>query len=222
MEKEKGMTYLLIALAVGVLAYSAASFFVQPDASGFRQQTATNQLASQSSGSETYQQMMARMHPGQQIQQAASNTHPNSPVVSINYVGYFENGTVFDTNLQDIAVKANISHKSYAPLRFALGAGQVVRGLDAGVQAMSVGETRTLKITPDIGFGERLSQLVYQVPIAKLEAMNITPVVGMHLYTQNGLAGTVLNFTGNNATVDFNNPLAGMTFYMNVTLLSKN
>ena len=228
MEKTGIAAYITIAVAIGVLAYSAASFFMQPQAPEFAQQTATNQqLTGGSPGGETNAQMMARMHPDQQPQAQAAADTPPKPVVSVNFVVYLENGTVFDTNIADIAAKYNLTpRQSYAPLDFTLGSGQVIKGLDSGVRAMSVGETRTLKITPDTGFGQYDPQLMIQVPIAQLEAMNFTPVVGMRLYAQSGLTGTVLNLTGNNAstdnaTIDFNNPLAGKTFYFNATLLSR-
>ncbi len=229
MKKNEFATYFLVVIAVGVLAYSAVAFFVQPQVSGFGQQpTSALRVVTESSGGETYEQMMARMHPGQSSQnQAGANAQPSGPVASVDYVGYLENGTIFDTSIKDVALKANLTQRqSYSPLTFTLGSGQVVNGLDAGVQAMVVGETKTLKITPDIGFGEYNPQLVTQISIAKLEAMNVTPTVGMRLYTPTGLAGIVLNLTGNNATIDnatidFNSFLAGKTFYLNVTLLSK-
>ncbi len=228
MEKAGIAMYAAIVIAIGVLVYSAASFFMQPQAPGFSQQMAANpQLTGGSPGGETNAEMNARMHPDQQPGGQAAENAPPKPVVSVNFVVYLENGTVIDTNIADVAARENLTpRQSYAPLNFTLDSGQVIKGVDLGVQTMSVGETKTLKITPDVGFGPYDPQLVIQVPMAELEAMNVSAVVGTRLYTQSGLIGTVLNLTGDNATIDnatidFNNALAGKTFYFNATLLSR-
>ena len=41
------------------------------------------------------------------------------------------------------------------PLRFQLGAGQVIAGWDQGMQGMKVGGRRTITIPPHLGYGDR-------------------------------------------------------------------
>jgi FKBP-type peptidyl-prolyl cis-trans isomerase len=67
-------------------------------------------------------------------------------VVSMNYTGRLENGTVFDSN-----VDPKFNHVQ--PFEFTLGAGQVISGWDKGIVGMKVGEKKTLTIPPEDGYG---------------------------------------------------------------------
>ena len=65
--------------------------------------------------------------------------------VSVHYVGVsWSTGRQFDA-----------SWDRMEPLRFGLGAGQVIQGWDQGVAGMKVGGRRTLHIPPDLGYGAR-------------------------------------------------------------------
>jgi FKBP-type peptidyl-prolyl cis-trans isomerase len=81
--------------------------------------------------------------------------------VSILYVGSLaSNGNVFDKNQ---------NHSK--PLQFRLGTGQVIRGLDIGLEGMKVGGERHITIPPELGYGNKSmgdkipknSTLVFQV-----------------------------------------------------------
>lgn len=67
-------------------------------------------------------------------------------VVSMNYTGRLENGTVFDSNVDP-------KFKHVEPFVFNLGAGQVIAGWDKGIVGMKVGEKKTLTIAPADGYG---------------------------------------------------------------------
>ncbi|MGL5824268.1 MAG: FKBP-type peptidyl-prolyl cis-trans isomerase [Nocardioides sp.] len=65
--------------------------------------------------------------------------------VEVHYVGVAHStGEEFDA-----------SYDRGAPLRFQLGAGQVIVGWDQGVAGMKVGGRRQLVIPPHLGYGDR-------------------------------------------------------------------
>ena len=61
------------------------------------------------------------------------------------------------------------------PFQFMLDAGQVIKGWDLGVACMLVGETRELKIAPELGYGARgkppvppNATLLFEIELVKL------------------------------------------------------
>ena len=64
--------------------------------------------------------------------------------VTVHYTGWLTSGEKFDS-----------SKDRGDPFVFKLGAGQVIRGWDEGVQGMKVGGKRKLTIPPALGYGAR-------------------------------------------------------------------
>ena len=62
--------------------------------------------------------------------------------ITVNYVGKFTNGQVFDSSIS-----------RGTPFTFTLGAGQVIVGWDKGVVGMKVGGKRILVVPPELGYG---------------------------------------------------------------------
>ncbi len=71
-------------------------------------------------------------------------------LVWVHYTGKLEDGTVFDSS-----VNPPQPGRPAQPIRFELGAGQVIRGWDEGIAGMVIGEKRQLIIPPALGYGEQ-------------------------------------------------------------------
>jgi len=75
--------------------------------------------------------------------------------VEVHYVGTFEDGTEFDN-----------SHTRGATLDFEVGAGRMIKGFDQAVVGMTEGQTKTVSLTPDNAYGERVQEAIQTVPMA--------------------------------------------------------
>jgi FKBP-type peptidyl-prolyl cis-trans isomerase 2 len=81
--------------------------------------------------------------------------------VEVDYIGTFDDGTVFDTSVLEVAKNNALYPKSlsyeektsYTPLSFTVGEGQMIAGFDSGVIGMATNETRVLTIPPEEGYG---------------------------------------------------------------------
>ncbi len=75
--------------------------------------------------------------------------------VLVDYVGTFQDGEVFDTSYGSVAREAGIydERRTYSPLGFTLGSGQMIEGFDEAVTGMEEGENKTVTIPPEKAYG---------------------------------------------------------------------
>jgi FKBP-type peptidyl-prolyl cis-trans isomerase FkpA len=80
----------------------------------------------------------------EEIKVGSGATAKAGNLVSVHYTGWLTDGTKFDS-----------SKDRNEPFEFNLGAGQVIKGWDEGVQGMQVGGVRKLTIPAALGYGAR-------------------------------------------------------------------
>ncbi|MDD3041614.1 MAG: peptidylprolyl isomerase [Methanosarcinaceae archaeon] len=150
-----------------------------------------------------------------------SKTVETGDYILVDYAAKFEDGTVFDTSLKELAKEAGIYEegKNYGPLFFRVKGRQVITGLDEGVAGMKVGEEKTLMIPPENAYGAYKDYLVQKIPLARLE-LETPPEPGEKITTPGGKEVRVLASDEKSATLDFNNELAGKALVMEVKLVS--
>ena len=172
--------------------------------------------------------------------------------VSVDYVGRYTNGTVFDTSNATIAQASGIYNpaRPYTPFSFVVGSNATIKGFDQAVVGMKLNETKTnVTITPENGYGGYNASAFQTVPVSTLTAnnTNFSLYVGEVItfndqYVYIAAAGPANNtakvlypsnftrmpysisYNANNdtATLDYNHPLAGQTLVFDITLRAIN
>jgi FKBP-type peptidyl-prolyl cis-trans isomerase 2 len=145
--------------------------------------------------------------------QEASKTEETRKVgsgdkVEVHYTGKLEDGTKFDS-----------SHDRGKTLGFTVGAGQMIKGFDAGVVGMSVGETKTIKMSPEDGYGQPRKELIFVANKSQFPDLGETAIsVGQKFNSSNGQA-VVTKIDGDNITMDANHHLAGKSLIFEVEMV---
>lgn len=130
--------------------------------------------------------------------------------VVLDYAGKFEDGAVFD------------STESKAPIEFQAGDGYVIKGVDDAVIGMKKGEKKTVRISPEDGYGERDENLIQQVPRTVFPAdLMLEPGMGFSFRTPEGqiIHATITSVSDELVTLDLNHPLAGRKLVFDIEVV---
>lgn len=117
-------------------------------------------------------------------------------VASIHYTLRDNEGTIID------------SSEGRDPLHYLHGAGNLIAGMEEGLEGKTKGEKLNLKIAPEKGYGEKDENLVQQVPRSAFGGQDVKE--GMRFSTNQGGVVTVTHVGLDSITVDGNHPLAGV------------
>ena len=90
-----------------------------------------------------------------------------------HYKGTFNDGTQFDS-----------SYDRGEPLEFTCGAGQMIKGFDAAVADMEVGEVKEIHLMPEEAYGQPNPDAIFEVEIADLPGSEELQV-GQRIYLAN-------------------------------------
>ena len=140
------------------------------------------------------------------------NTIKNGDTVSVNYTGKLEDGSVFDTSLQE----------GREPLTATLGQGQLIPGFENGLIGMSVGETKTVEIEPENAYGNYNPTMI-QIVNKDQVPENISVGDNLQGQSQYGPINVVVTeITDDKVTLDANHPLAGKKLIFDLEVVSIN
>ena len=131
--------------------------------------------------------------------------------VVVHYSGSLEDGTVFSS-----------TYEEDEPFEFTLGEENVLASFQNAVIGMNEGETKTISIPPEEGYGEHKAEFVLKMerdqapPDLELE---VGKRLSIHLNDGTTRIVMVVGITDDSVILDANDPLAGKTLTFEIELV---
>ena len=131
-------------------------------------------------------------------------------VVRVHYTGKLTNGEQFDSSV------------GREPLEFTVGAGQMIKGFDAAMPGMGLGEKKTINIAPEDGYGEKDPNAIIEFPKSNVpEDMKLEPGMPLTLSNEHGqpVPVIVVEVKDDVIVLDANHFLAGQELVFDIELV---
>ena len=131
-------------------------------------------------------------------------------VVKVHYTGKLTSGEQFDSSVDR------------EPLEFTVGAGQMIKGFDAALPGMSIGQKKTINIPAEEGYGERSEEAIIPFPKENVHAdMKLEPGMTLTLSNQDGqpVPVVVTEIRDDVVILDANHFLAGQELIFDIELV---
>lgn len=134
----------------------------------------------------------------------------NGDLVKVHYTGKLINGEQFD------------SSAGREPLEFTVGADQMIKGFDAAIQGMSVGDKKTINIIAEDAYGPRSEDAIIEFPKENVPPeMILEAGMPLTLTNQQGqpVQAIVLEIKEDIIVMDANHALAGEELIFDIELV---
>lgn len=136
----------------------------------------------------------------------------NGDTVKVHYTGKLEDGTVFDSSLNE----------GREPLEVVLGNNMLIKGFESGLIGLSEGDKKVIEIEPSDAYGEYNEEMVNEIPKTNVPE-NVQ--VGEMLQGMSPMGPINVKVTSINeetVTIDANHPLAGKKLVFEIEVLNVN
>ena len=130
--------------------------------------------------------------------------------IKINYIGTFEDDTIFNSSFHE------------KPLEITIGAGSVIAGFDEALAGMEVGGKKNIILEPEKAYGEHKKELVLEIDrgiIPEGIEPELRTILPLRVSEDKVLNVAITNIEGDKITVDGNHPLAGKRLIFDIILL---
>ena len=131
-----------------------------------------------------------------------------------------DTGEVFETTSEEDAKKHSLHEPNikYQPKLVSVGESWVLKGLDDALPETSVGDKKTIEVTPAKGFGERDTGKVRKIPLRKLGEDAEKVSIGDRIEVD-GKNGIVRFIGAGRVQIDYNHRFAGKTILYDINVL---
>ena len=120
------------------------------------------------------------------ITESAGEKPKDGETVYLEYSGFLEDGTLFDTSDPNVAKEFGVFNEQramqhgYSPLPYVVGSGKMIPGFAEGVSGLKVGEKAVIYIPAQLGYGEQgagkvippNANLIFEVEVKKQNIIN--------------------------------------------------
>lgn len=131
--------------------------------------------------------------------------------VRVHYTGTLEDGTVFSS-----------TYEENEPFEFTIGEKGVLSSFADAVIGMKEGDTKTISVPPEDGYGQHRKEFVYNMERAQAPAnleLEIGKKLQIRLHTGKTAIVTIRAITEDSVILDGNDPLAGKTLKFEIELV---
>jgi peptidylprolyl isomerase len=131
--------------------------------------------------------------------------------VIVHYSGSLEDGTIFSS-----------TYEENEPFEFTIGEENVLPSFQNAVIGMNEGETKTISIPPEDGYGEHKAEFVLKMERDQAPPdLELEEGKRLHIRLNDGTTRvvTVLAITEESVILDANDPLAGKTLTFEIELV---
>ncbi|MCB0732121.1 MAG: FKBP-type peptidyl-prolyl cis-trans isomerase [Ignavibacteriae bacterium] len=131
-------------------------------------------------------------------------------LVTLKFKGKLEDGTLFDQS------------KENEPLKFKIGSGEVIQGIDEAVVGMKINQDKVIHISSDKAYGAIEKELVIEISKDEIPT-DMEIELNQEIQIPNGDGDSInvriTKITNNTIELDGNHPLAGKNLIFELKLL---
>ncbi len=134
-------------------------------------------------------------------------------LILIHYSIALTNGSVIESSFDD------------EPVEITMGSGDITGGMELALFGLKEGDSQTLTLTPEQGFGLRDEENISDMPISDFpDDLPAEAGLSFSFETPDGqeIPGTIIRLKEDFVEVDFNHPLAGHEIVFTVNVLGIN